>query len=150
MLKSLFSGATKSYSPRNVIVTAGFTLITQWEKLTVAYDKNAFSLIAGAYGKVVKKRTMNPLGTITLVLPQTGNANAYLAAQRTIANLSYTTNLAITITDLWGGSLHFMSSGTILKVPDISYSKDPESRAWVVKGVMDLSVLNAMDIIQSL
>ena len=151
VVQNLFNPVLQSYSPKNVVVTIGVFLMTQWNKVTVSYDAPLWEFKVGCYGKTVRTKVNNPLGTITIELPQTsaGNAynSAYLNALDTELNIDSIT--PVFITDLWGGSLHVMIRGSITQIPDSVYDANPVNRSWVIRGDMDVNVLSARNAINS-
>jgi len=151
VIKNIFSPVLQSYSPKNVIITAGVFLITQWNKVTVKYDEPVWKFDVGCYGKIVRRKINNPLGTITIELPQTAAGNAYNSASATLtdATLGIDGVIPILITDLWGGSLHVMTKGSIVQKPEVTYDKNPTNRVWIFRGEMDLNVLSTRNAINS-
>jgi len=151
-MQALFAPVLQSYSPKNVIVTVGTFLMTQWDKVEVKHDEPLWRFDVGCYGKSVRRKVNNPLGTITLELPQTAAGNAYNSATIAIADdiLKLDGIVTVFITDIWGGSLHLLTKGSIIQKPTVTYGKDPSKRSWVIRGEMDLNILSSRNAINSI
>lgn len=135
----------QSYSVNNVIVTSGAFIISTFDEISVRYDEVAWKFTQGCYGKVVRSKITNKLGTITITLPQTAAGNAYNSLQfKTLSDIKGINGvIPVSISDLWGGSLHVMSKGTIIQYPMSVYSKDATQRQWKIRGELDVNILAA-------
>lgn len=143
-VQTIFHPVLQSYSPKNVIVVAGTFLITQWNKLTIKYDDPLWRFDVGCYAQTVRRKVNNPLGTITMELPQTAQGNMYNSTYTTIFDdiLQINAITPIIISNLWGQSLHVMINACVSQFPDVSYDATPQNRSWIFKGEMDINLIN--------
>lgn len=143
MVQAVFEPTIQSYSPRNVIVTTGLFIMTQFDEVQVRPNTTKWTFVNGCYRQYARKRNTNKLATITLTLPQTAQGNAYNSIQALVDEpmLGLNSVLPVTITDLWGGSLHVMPTACIIQTPEATYSAEPTQRQWVFVGELAFSVM---------
>ena len=145
-----------SYSPKHVLIIGGVIPLTQWDEVTIEYEEDSWEFEVGCYGEVVRKKIKNSFGTITITVPQTSSVNSTLSMLKVLTDNAFDAGdysastqldmvIPFSIVDLWGGSLFVMGSGTIVKSPMVGFGKDVKSRQWVIKGNIDVNVMNVLN-----
>ncbi len=126
----------KTYSPKEVDIIIGTTIVENWESITVALDEDEWTLVSGADGEVTRTENANKLGTITLSTKQASEANLLLSAQAVAGSI-----IPITIRDKNGYSIHSIAEGVIAKRPDAEYGKEAGDREWMIKGKLSIHIV---------
>lgn len=129
---------TQTYSPRDVSVVIGKYTIDVFQSVTVAQAEDRVSHKAAATGEVTRTISHNPIGTITLVLPQTTPKNSTLQSIHNQIMDGYKRGLfaTVTIKDKLGDSVHILKEASIKKSADAAYEKDASDRTWVFEGTL--------------
>lgn len=131
--------AVKEYDPTKIaVVFAGIPIkgFADGEMLTVEYDTDTFSDVAGTDGEVARARSSDYRGTITFKLLMTSATNARLSALR---NLDITTPGgagvgSLTITNLLNRATeHHADDAWIASPPPASYDRTVGSREWKIR-----------------
>jgi len=127
----------KDYIPGEMSVVVGTAIVNDWESLDVEYDDDFWKFSQGSGGEITRTKNSSRLGTITVELPQTQEANLILS---TAAEGNDTINCSIV--DINGNSVHVITKATVLRKPNSPYSKDESStREWKLKGSLDINVI---------
>ncbi len=133
-------GTFRVYDPNEVIFTVGGADISSYAPGTfiqIAMDSDAFNVVVGAAGDVVRSKTNNQLATITLSLMQTSPDNDLLS---TIYNTDLKARngagvFALSIRDNATGRAVFTAANAwISKAPDVSFDQQDTPRQWVFKA----------------
>jgi len=123
----------KTYSPEEVSIIIGGSIIKGWETVTVSRDEDEWSFVAGTDGESTRTKNANKLGMFELVMSQSSEDNLVLSSFSVSGSL-----LNSAIKDNSGNSLHVIPAATIVKPADAEYGKEAGNRTWQAKG--DLSV----------
>lgn len=123
----------RAFDPKQVTITWGLHLVTGFseEKVTIAYQDDAFDLAIGCDGESSRVRKNNNSATITIPLQQTSTSNDFFS-QMAIADRQ--TNLGIlplSIFDYSGNTKIFAPSCYITKTPDQTLSNTNQTMSWV-------------------
>ena len=105
------------------------------EFLRVEKETDDFTDVAGTDGEVTRSKTKDARATITLILMQTADSNATLAA---LSQLDRNTPNgagvgALLIRDRQGTSLYTATECWIMKSPDAAFDREATSREWIVR-----------------
>lgn len=89
---------------------------------------------AGADGEVMRVMSTDPRHRITITLQQGSSSNQVLSALRDADRVSHGSGaFPVFIQDLTGSTVFTASQAWIVKKPNASFSKQVESRAWVIE-----------------
>lgn len=101
---------------------------------------------AGADGEVMRVMSTDPRHRITITLQQGSKANQVLSALRDADRVSSGGGaFPVYIQDLTGTTLFTASQAWIVKKPNASFSKQVESRAWVIETADAINNLGGND-----
>jgi len=122
---------TKTYTPDQVSLIVGGSIIKSWNKVTIKRDEDGWSFSAGTSGEVTRTKNLNTLGAITITMPQTSADNAVMSAYEVSDAL-----LSCFVKDNGGASLYALPEGTVIKPADSEFGKDASEREWTIKGAL--------------
>lgn len=127
--------AVRSYDPKNVLVSIGGVPMSGFADgtfLEVSRDENAFTKVTGADGFTSRVKSNNRGGLMTLTLLETSPSNDVLSAYAALDEISGTGIVPVLIKDVSGTSLYFSATGWVQKLPDSTFGKDINNRAWTL------------------
>ena len=127
---------SKTYSPGEVSVIVGRSIINSWNTVTVARNEDRNFLSVGTQGEVTRTKNLSNLGTITITLPQSSADNASLSAKEIANGIE-----SISIIDKSGNSVAVMPEGVITGVPESEFGKELSEREWVYQGDLPVYVV---------
>lgn len=123
-----------TYDPTQVIVTIGGSIISGFADgsfISVERSSETFSKVVGAYGEVVRVKSADRSGSLTLTLMQTSNANQVLNALANQDELSGSGVVSVHIKDLNTNGQIFAGEAWIKTKPKAEFGKDLSNREWV-------------------
>ena len=127
------------YDPNEVILNIGGADITGYAPgtfISVAMDEDAFKVVIGAAGDVVRSKSNNRMAALTVTLLQTSPSNDLLS---TVHNLDQAGRngagvFAIELRDAFDGRAVFTSGAAwIQKAPDATFGDTDSNRAWTIR-----------------
>ncbi|MCK5127629.1 MAG: DUF3277 family protein [candidate division Zixibacteria bacterium] len=126
----------KTYSPGEVSLTIGGSIINSWNSITVARNEDKNFATVGTQGEVTRTVNASKLGTITIVLPQASADNATLSAKEISNGIE-----SIGVLDKSGNSIVTMAEGFMTGVAESAFEKEEGEREWVFQGSLDAYVV---------
>lgn len=137
--------AVKEYDPKQIaIIFAGIPItgFADGEFVTVEYDNDAFSDMAGTDGEVSRARSSDERATVTFKLAATSASNARLSALARIdrvtpggAGVGF-----LSITNLLNrATAHEAEDAWIASMPSVSYDRTVGSREWKIRAAKMVS-----------
>lgn len=126
----------KNYAPDDIVVTIGTHVAGGFADgtfVTVARQNDSFSSTAGADGEVARARSNDKRGTITLTVLQTSLTNRFLSTLLLLDENTGGGIVPVVVRDRNGNTLHVASEAWVQKPADAAYSKEIESREWVLE-----------------
>ena len=123
--------ALKTYDPSQLSITIGGSLISDksWNTVAIARDEDSWTFSTGTNGEQTRTKNLNKLGTITLTLPQTSDANDILSAAELVGS-----PITCALIDKSGRTVVTMPQGTVMKPADTEFAKESGEREWMIKG----------------
>lgn len=125
----------KTFNPKDVVVIFGAAIISGFADGTfieAERSEDAFTMSSGADGEVTRVGSANRSGTVTLTLAQSSASNDVLSLIAKGDELSGTGVLPLNIKDANGRTTIVSAFGWIRRVPSTSFSKDIETREWII------------------
>lgn len=126
----------KTYDPSNVQIIIGGHAAKGFADgtfISLAFDEDQFTKNVGADGEVSRTKTNNESGTATLTLKQTSDTNDVLSGLALADKVSNSGVVPLMIKEIGSGkTLVFTQAAWVQKIPDITYSKGIEVRAWTI------------------
>lgn len=136
--------AVRTYDPADVIVSIGGVPMSGYADgtfVTVARDEDAFTKVSGADGEVSRAKSNNRSGMLTLTLLQTSMSNNVLSAFALADEIANAGIVPVLVKEIGTSTILMSGEGWIKKFPDVAFSKDVETREWV----LDLATLNMFE-----
>lgn len=124
------SFTVRTYSPKDVIFTAGGYQITGWQSITVTRSVKGFNVIRGIRGKNTRVPNVDTSATITISLLQTSQSNDVLSRIHELDLQNGTGRIALTLKDRSGSSVFSSNEAYITGYPTSSFSGQFEYRNW--------------------
>lgn len=133
-------GTFRVYDPNEVIFQFGGADISAFGPGTfiqITQDADAFNVVVGAAGDVVRSKTNNKLATITVSIMQTSPDNDLLS---TIYNTDQKARNGAGVAPLvvrdsaTGRAVFAAASAWIHKAPDVTFDQQDTPRQWVFKA----------------
>ena len=127
---SSFNVAT--YRPRDVVMSFGGYVITDWQSISIARNSKMYTQYKGIGGKNTRVYNSDRSCTIKVKVLQTGMANSIMSEVVRQDDLTRSARLELIIKDNSGDSLFTTTTAYITGYPDIVYSEGFEWREWEV------------------
>ena len=127
--------AVKSLDPKKVNMIFGMAQIGGFADGTyveIDSETDLWTTVTGADGEVVRMKSQNNKGRITITLLQTSLSNAIFQANVILDQASGAGIVPVSVTESGTLNACFGAEAWIAKDPDPSYSKDVETRTWVI------------------
>lgn len=103
--------------------------------ITVEFQSDAFTTIVGATGDVVRSKTSDYRARVTVTLLQTSPSNDILSAlhnaDRNAPNGAGVVSFSLRHIDS-GRSIFTGAQAWVAKMPNVTYSKAGQTRAWLI------------------
>lgn len=126
----------KTYDPKNVQIIMGGVPITGFADGTfidVAMDEDQFTKTVGGDGEVSRAKSNNQCATVTVTLQQTSGSNDVLSGLYQADKLNNAGAVPLMIKEIGTGkTLCFTQAAWVERLPNTTYSKDIEERAWTI------------------
>jgi hypothetical protein len=122
-----------TYDPSQVVITvdgAALSGLAAGTFVTVSRSTDTFTTVVGADGEVTRVKSADRSGTLSVVLTQSSNSNAVLAALAARDELTSNAVFPIQVKDNSGTSIFFSSEAWIKKPPDGSFGDTLGTREW--------------------
>jgi len=103
--------------------------------LTITYETDAFSDVAGTDGDVARSKTNDRRATVEIILMSTSPTNDLLSAVH-LADINTPGGAgvgAFLVTDLNGTSLFTAGNAWVQKAPDVTYGREANERTWTLR-----------------
>jgi hypothetical protein len=103
--------------------------------LTITYETDAFSDVAGTDGEVARSKTNDRRATVEIILMSTSPTNDLLSAVH-LADINTPGGAgvgAFLVTDLNGTSLFTAGNAWVQKAPDVTYGREANERTWTLR-----------------
>lgn len=130
----------KTYDPDNVVITFANQPIKGFADgsfLVIEPTKEAFTVVEGADGEVVRTKTSSKIDSIRIVLMSTSDSNDVLSAIHELDKQAPNgAGIApFGVADLSGRFLYAAPEAWIEKAPTADFGREAGPREWVLKGV---------------
>ena len=135
----------KTYDPTKVIVTFGGFIISGFgEGSMIKADRkeDAYKVTVGAQGDVVRSKSANHTGDVTIALLETSASNGIFSTFMLADENTDTGIVPLLIKDLNGTALVSASEAWISKAPSLDFDKGQKDRAWKIE-CSDLVIYDA-------
>ena len=128
---------TRIYDPNRVsIILGGIPMqgFADGDFLEITYVSDQFMEVAGTDGEVSRSKSNDNRATVTVRLMQTSKTNALLSALvNTDLNADGGAGVgAFLVADLSGNTLLQSENAWIKKIPDQSFGRESQERAWTI------------------
>lgn len=128
---------TKIYDANRVKIILGGIIMQGFadgDFLDITYVSDQFMDVAGTDGEVSRSKTNDGRATVTIRLMQTSKTNALLSALvNTDLNADGGAGVgAFLVTDLSGQTILKSENAWIKKIPDQTFGREAQERAWTV------------------
>jgi hypothetical protein len=127
--------SAKTFSPKETAVIVGSAIISGFADGTyidAERTSDSFTMSSGADGQVTRVASADKSGTITLTLAQSSPSNDVLSAIALNDENTGTGVVPIAIKDNSGTTTLVAAEGWIRKPANVSFSKEIETREWVI------------------
>jgi Protein of unknown function (DUF3277) len=123
-----------TFDPKQLSVIVGPYIIKGFSEtmISIARATDAFSMIVGADGEATRVKSNDNSATITITLQQGSPSNDDLSKIATADRLSSLGVFPLLIKDNFGNTIMTAPTAFISKVPDITFAKTHQDRAWVI------------------
>jgi len=124
----------KTYSPEDVTITVGGSIITGYADGTfvkVARDDDAYKKVVGADGEISRTKSPNRGGYVELTLKQDSDSNAILGGYAALDEATGDGIVPVLVKD----NLDYTaigSKGWVRKLPDMERGKDLANMVWTI------------------
>lgn len=98
----------------------------------VTWDEDDYGKTTGADGEVSRHRMNNDSSTVTLTLLQTSDTNDLLMGYALADRTNNSGVFSLMIKDMNGRSLFVTDSAWVQRKPDMTFSKETETREWTI------------------
>lgn len=119
-----------TYNPKDVTMTFGGYVITDWEEIEVVKNTPIFKQHLGIGGKNTRVHNPDKSCTIKARVLQTGMANSILSEIVRLDSIHNSARIILMVKDLSGDSLFHTTTAYITSMPDMKYSGGFEWREW--------------------
>lgn len=131
------AGSTRQfdYDLGNVVGTMGTFSMGEYAPdggITIEYDEDTWEKVVGADGVVIRSRSYNQTGKVTLVVPQASRVNNFLGDAYAADLADGSGKFPISIKDGNTGTTHEIAAAWVMKPPAINYKKSVEHFTWVL------------------
>lgn len=127
---------SKTYSPGEVSLIIGGTIINSWNTITVSRNEDKNFATVGTQGEVTRTVNVSKLGTIVITLPQSSADNAALSAKEIANGIE-----SIGVMDKSGNSIATIAEGFMTGVAESEFGKELGEREWTFQGSLDVYVV---------
>lgn len=125
----------RTLDPKDVLIIVSGIPISGFEDGTfvlVERTSDTFTTVSGADGIVTRVKQNDRTGSVTITLAQSSESNAVLSGLAIADELSGIGVFPVVVKDNRGTSLYFSDVCWIRKVSNAEFSKDVNSREWVI------------------
>lgn len=129
---SLNSFSVATYNPKDVTLTFGGYVISDWDEVVLEKEEPTFKQYKGIDGRNTRVYNPDKSCKLRVKVLQTGLANAILSEVHRLDIQHKSARLEIMLRDLSGDSLFHTTSAYITKYPDVIYSGAFEWREWEI------------------
>lgn len=122
----------REYSPTDVIMTFGGSVVEGWDKITTQRINESFKIVEGIRGKNTRIRINNTAATVEITLSQTSPTN-YIFSEIVRMDEEYGTGrIEVMIKDIMTGEV-FSSTEAFLERPSAyTFEEDISDRVWTM------------------
>lgn len=126
--------ALSNYDPAKVVMTFKGSLMVGYVDgtfISAERDADAFTADVGSQGDVVRVKSNNRMGEVTLTLQQSSPSNDILSAHAVTDELTGLNTGALLIKDLQGTTLLTAEAAWVKKQPVSEFGNELSDREWV-------------------
>ena len=128
--------AVRTFDPNEVALIFGGVPLSGYPDgtfVSVERNEDSFSSISGADGVVSRSKSNNKTGKITFTLQATSPSNDVLSGFLATDELTNAGILPVLVKDNSGRTLCSAANAWISKPSNVSFSKEIESREWIIE-----------------
>ena len=129
---SFSSFTVATYRPKDVVMSFGGYVITDWQIMSVHKNSKVFTQHLGIGGKNTRVYNPDRSCLIKVRVLQSGMGNAVLSEVIKLDDIHRTARMELILKDNSGESLFTTTTAYIAGYPDIIYSEDFEWREWEI------------------
>lgn len=100
--------------------------------LEITRDEQAFTKVTGADGYTSRVKSNNRGGLLTLTLLETSPSNDVLSGIAALDEVANAGVVPVFVKDMSGNSTYFSATGWVQKLPDSTFGKEINTRAWAI------------------
>jgi hypothetical protein len=128
--------ATKNYDPTKICLTVGPFLISGFadgSMVKAERNEDSYKTTVGGDGHVVRSKSPNRTGKVTITLLQSSEANGFLTTLALADQATDTGIVPVMVKDLNGTTLWAATEAWVMKPPSASWEKEAKDREWVLE-----------------
>ena len=129
---SFSSFTVATYRPKDVVMSFGGYVITDWQSMLISRNSKVFTQHKGIGGKNTRVYNPDTSCTIKVRVLQSGMANAIMSEVIKLDAIHKTARLELIVKDNSGESLFTTTTAYITGYPQVDYSENFEWREWEI------------------